>query len=456
MPAYYVRTRSDKGKGACTTCVDDRLENKCKNPHKCAVAVNDRLDQVLLKWDPRTPELMATARNALPSGEVRFTSPPEIENLAEGYRIFTKSQPMEPACELVMVPMPIRSAEDVTNAAISKGSQMGAAKARGLRWVADGVAKSPDPSHNYLLIYAYMSKLNDPRNIGFRIHPSAAQSELSAEVIATLYCVQSSPGDVPLRISVHSDAIPTILNKNLGKWEDRGWVDVPNKMPIQALAMSLRKRQADTIFVKLRSSGASLPYRMASQLSKEGAENGTPRTLDMSTTVGPHLQGAKLATLTQALAYKAIKQLRLTPSRKTTEANIKLVQDAGLLQRGKTPTIASIWKSVRHKDLSRQIKTFLWKSIHGAHRVGKFWTNIPGYEDRATCDSCGELETIEHILLECEAPGQAEIWKLAGEFWAKKLGVIPPPWGESWDAVWRPSSRRRSRSHQVSTAYTGF
>ncbi|KAJ6470742.1 hypothetical protein C8R47DRAFT_1179547 [Mycena vitilis] len=138
----------------------------------------------------------------------------------------------------------------------------------------------------------------------------------------------------------------------------------------------------------------------------------------MSTTVGPHLRGAKLATLTQALAYKAIKQLRSTPSRKTTEANIKLVQDAGLLQRGKTPTIASIWKS---------IKTFLWKSLHGAHRVGKFWTNIPGYEDRATCDSCGKLETIEHILLECECPGQAEIWKLAGEFWAKKLGVMPPP-----------------------------
>ncbi|KAJ7670166.1 hypothetical protein DFH06DRAFT_981264, partial [Mycena polygramma] len=94
---------------------------------------------------------------------------------------------------------------------------------------------------------------------------------------------------------------------------------------------------------------------------------------------------------------------------------------------GKSPTAAAIWKSVRHKDLSRQLKTFLWKAIHGAHRVGKFWTNIPGYEDRATCQSCGELESLEHILFECRCPGQSEIWKLARELWALKLGVMPAP-----------------------------
>ncbi|KAJ7657452.1 hypothetical protein DFH06DRAFT_1409785 [Mycena polygramma] len=155
---------------------------------------------------------------------------------------------------------------------------------------------------------------------------------------------------------------------------------------------------------------------MASQLAKDGAASDVPRNLNMSTSQGLHLRGAKLTTLTQALAYKAIKSLRATPSRKTTEANVKLIQDAGLLQRGKTPTVASIWKS-----------TFLWKAIHGAHRIGKFWTNIPGYEDRATCQSCGELESLQHILFECQCPGQLEIWKLVGELWAMKLGVMPAP-----------------------------
>ncbi|KAJ6493944.1 hypothetical protein C8R47DRAFT_1176477 [Mycena vitilis] len=223
---------------------------------------------------------------------------------------------------------------------------------------------------------------------------------------------------MPLRISIRGDIIPTILNGNLGKWEDRGWIGVPDKEPIQALAMCLRRRRADTTFVKLGNTGASLPYKEASKLAREGAASDVPRTLDVSTTHGPHLRGAKLANLTQALAYKAIKALHATPSRKTTEANIKLIQDAGKLQRGKTPTVASIWKS---------IKTFLWKSIHGAHRVGKFWINIPGYEDRATCNACGEVESLEHILLKCRCPGQADIWKLASELWAKKFGAMPPP-----------------------------
>ncbi|KAJ7609550.1 ribonuclease H-like protein [Mycena polygramma] len=362
------------------------------------------MDQFLAKWDPRAPDPAVVARNPLPDGEVRFVPPPGIKRLAEGYRIFTKPQPGTPAVDPVALQAPLALPPNVVNAAISGHVEnSGFAEAR----CGAGIWFSID----------------DPRNTGFRVTKSVAQTSLNAEVMATLHCVQSVQLDIPLRISIRGDTIPTILNSSLGKWEDKGWIGEP----IQALAMYLRRRRADTTFVKLRNTGASLPYKQASQLARDGAASDIPKALDVSTTHGPHLRGAKLATLTQALAYKAIKELRATPSRKTTEANVKLIQDAGRLQRGKTPTVASIWKSVRHKDLSRQIKTFLWKSIHGAHRVGKFWTNIPGYEDRATCEACGEVESLEHILLECKCPGQADIWKLASELWAKKFGVMPPP-----------------------------
>ncbi|KAJ7481429.1 hypothetical protein B0H11DRAFT_2419616 [Mycena galericulata] len=82
--------------------------------------------------------------------------------------------------------------------------------------------------------------------------------------------------------------------------------------------------------------------------------------------------------------------------------------------------IAKIWKSIRHKDITRQIKNFLWKTVHDAHRIGKFWTHIPGYEERAECHSCGEVESMEHILLKCRKPGQAKIWELAETLWKKK------------------------------------
>ncbi|KAJ7138286.1 hypothetical protein C8R44DRAFT_607147, partial [Mycena epipterygia] len=76
---------------------------------------------------------------------------------------------------------------------------------------------------------------------------------------------------------------------------------------------------------------------------------------------------------------------------------------------------------------SRQIKTFLQKAIHGAHRIGQFWTKIPGYKEHAICQHCNMTESLEHILFECQQPGQSEVWKLATDLWAMKHGKLPPP-----------------------------
>ncbi|KAJ7924130.1 ribonuclease H-like protein [Mycena leptocephala] len=268
---------------------------------------------------------------------------------------------------------------------------------------------------------------NDPRNASLRIPPSLSQTQLNAEIVATLHCVQSSPPDVPLRITIRGDAITAVVNRNLGKWEDRGWIGVPDKAPIQALAACLRKRKATTIFTKLQNTESSASYTMASQLAKDGSAAAAPSDINVTIAHQLQLRGAKLSTLTQALAYKGIKELRALPARKTTETNVKLIQDAIKSQCGKTPTPASIWRSVRHKDISRQIKTFFWKAIHGAHRVGKFWTHIPGYEERAMCRFCEEAESLEHILLKCRCPGQAQVWKLVDEMWTMKHGPLPPP-----------------------------
>ncbi|KAJ7497835.1 hypothetical protein B0H11DRAFT_1696870, partial [Mycena galericulata] len=58
--------------------------------------------------------------------------------------------------------------------------------------------------------------------------------------------------------------------------------------------------------------------------------------------------------------------------------------------------------------------------INDAHRIGKFWTHIPGFEDRAECHACGEVESMEHILLNCRKPGRAKVWELAETLWKSK------------------------------------
>jgi ribonuclease HI len=154
---------------------------------------------------------------------------------------------------------------------------------------------------------------NDPRNTSLRIPPSLSRTQLNAEIVATLHCVQSSPPDMPLRVTIRGDAITAVVNRNLGKWEDRGWIGVPDKAPIQALAACLRKRKAPTIFAILQNTESSASYTMASQLAKDGSAAAAPS--DINVTIAHQLQlwGAKLSALTQALAYKGIKELRALP-----------------------------------------------------------------------------------------------------------------------------------------------
>ncbi|KAJ7158298.1 hypothetical protein C8R43DRAFT_1095917 [Mycena crocata] len=89
------------------------------------------------------------------------------------------------------------------------------------------------------------------------------------------------------------------------------------------------------------------------------------------------------------------------------------IQTAVKATYGRKPTAAAIWKSIRHPDISRQVRNFLWKTLHGANRLGKHWRHVPDMEERETCGHCGVEETMEHILFSCESPGQAEVWSLA-------------------------------------------
>ncbi|KAJ7758247.1 hypothetical protein B0H16DRAFT_1662335 [Mycena metata] len=137
------------------------------------------------------------------------------------------------------------------------------------------------------------------------------------------------------------------------------------------------------------------------------------------------MMGAKLSTLTQALAYRGIKALKEKVNRKTTDENVLSTQQAVKTLFKKTPTEKLIWKSIRNKDISRQVRNFMWKTLHGAHRVGKFWTHIPDMGDRVNCQHCGVVETMEHILIECGRPGQKEIWALAESLWRRSHTTWP-------------------------------
>ncbi|KAJ7366024.1 hypothetical protein DFH08DRAFT_679767, partial [Mycena albidolilacea] len=62
------------------------------------------------------------------------------------------------------------------------------------------------------------------------------------------------------------------------------------------------------------------------------------------------------------------------------------------------------------KDLEKLTQEFFWKCIHNTFRVGDFWTQVKNSEIKGIYHTCGVPESLEHIALECDAPGQKLIW----------------------------------------------
>ena len=107
--------------------------------------------------------------------------------------------------------------------------------------------------------------------------------------------------------------------------------------------------------------------------------------------------GAALAQTSQSLIYKYLTNGKGV-TRVATQRSKDKIRIAAKEIFDETPTDEVIWKSMRHKDITRKIRDFLWKHTHGVYRLGAFWTHIPGLENRAEFPICNKYDTFEHIL----------------------------------------------------------
>ena len=79
-----------------------------------------------------------------------------------------------------------------------------------------------------------------------------------------------------------------------------------------------------------------------------------------------------------------------------------------------------IWENIRHRGVSKKVWDFLWKHIHGIYRLGRFWSHILGYEERATCPICSKNDTLDHIITECDSTEQQMVWEQANNLWRRR------------------------------------
>ncbi|KAJ7141977.1 hypothetical protein C8R46DRAFT_1046559 [Mycena filopes] len=381
----------------CYDCVEDRNFKNCKNPHSCAKMARQKIDSLVPKWNPSTdyPDRQVAEETEGDSHSHTFTGPQEISTLTDGFRIFTRDKTEAEAY------LPIASLRDRIPGNQVIVSVAGVARNAG---TADAIAGSGGWFGH------------DLQNISLRLPEDTPQTASNAEVIATIGSLKQAGKQTEVIIGSGSRKMMTTLKTNLPKWEDRGWIGVPERRPIQALVAELRGRIAKTTFTVVEESEGK---EEAANLAA-GSEKLIPGIFDLRTPPQTQHRGAKLSTLTQSSAYRGIRELKKHPNRKTTDEIIEITQDAVKQVYGSRPTAAAIWKSIRNRDISRQVRNFWWKTLHGAHRIGKFWLHIPEMDDRANCQHCGVLETMEHILVECPRPGRAEVWALAEKLWAQK------------------------------------
>ena len=257
---------------------------------------------------------------------------------------------------------------------------------------------------------------NDDRNIAFR-PPGDLQSNQAAEIIAIYKAASAVQKWFPLKIV--SDSLYAIngLTKHLRTWEDDGWIGIDNAPLFKLTAATLKQRIATTTFQWTRGHAGDQGNEAADRLAKEGANKPLPNNMSLDIPKEFDLQGAKLATLTQAVTYRGILECKPPCTRDTMSRNLSLARESLASYHNELETDRTLWKGLRNRSICLCVRQFLFKAMHGTQKIGPFWSHVRNFEDRGQCFHCDTMETMEHILLHCPQNPSELIWDLAKKLW---------------------------------------
>ncbi|KAH9901694.1 uncharacterized protein BXZ73DRAFT_62561, partial [Epithele typhae] len=206
-----------------------------------------------------------------------------------------------------------------------------------------------------------------------------------------------------LTIYTTSKLIADSLHKKLNKWEDNNFHNVGNKEHWKAVLYRLRKRTGET-YVRWesredRSEEMTHAHDIAKKALKEEEAWSEPNL-----TIEPEFEvsGARLQTLTHRTAYNIIKEKKAAKIGLTYQDEITLRKIKGGLKKVLKcyPTDSTLFLNNKNAPINNKIKDFLWKLLNNRLKTGTYFKYMPEWEDKQYC-SCGEIESPEHILMEC-------------------------------------------------------
>ncbi|KAH6916524.1 hypothetical protein BKA70DRAFT_1092013, partial [Coprinopsis sp. MPI-PUGE-AT-0042] len=155
----------------------------------------------------------------------------------------------------------------------------------------------------------------------------------------------------------------------------------------------------------------------ADRLAGEGAlKPDEDQEIDLNVDPRARITGTRLVAASQSLLYRSIVEKQSTDreARRLTAKNLDRARYAAEERMGHTPSDEVIWGSMRANHLiSNKTRNFLWKAMHNAYKLGDYWRRISFHPEWAECNVCGKVESMEHIMTECQRSGQDVVWREA-------------------------------------------
>jgi ribonuclease HI len=411
IPVYFCH---------CDDCEQDRNQG-CENPQKCAIEAQKHLNKITPKFQPnernhndnltltpRRKQKNREARNWNRNGSITFNPSTTTRNcLTEGFQIFAdptkvSDSPANRQNRAMGINLEDELTTIYTDGACENNGKANAKAGAGI-WIAEGSDK----------------------NKAFRI-PGNEQSNQIGELTAIIKALETTPNCTPLLIKSDSRYAIEGLTTHLEEWEDQGWIGIKNSAWFKRAAYLLRSRSAPTNFQWVKGHNNEIGNERSDELTKRGAEKDETDEFNLEVPERFDPQGAKLAKITQALAYKGIRNTKTRHQRKTTAKNIEKIKEDISLFSGQHEKEETIWNSTHKKSIRPKIGQFLYHAIHNTQKIGNYWTHINSMEERANCPTCNVEESMNHILTECPHPTRQQIWTLAKEVWPYSDQTWPP------------------------------
>jgi ribonuclease HI len=262
------------------------------------------------------------------------------------------------------------------------------------------------------------------KNIALNIKGKGLTNQ-RAELIAILIALQSNPEE---DLTIMSDSLTSLqaICYEITNWEDKGWHKVNNADILKAILHELRTRPNTCHFQWVKAHDSTVGNNEADALAERGRISGEHVIIEDINSENSRAirDGAKLSKLELKDIYSIlIERTGIKKEGVTHPERLEDAKDLIEMETGLRPTEKKLIEGIWKLQVYNRLKDLIWSLLIGRIKIGNYWMKMSGYEERALCKACRrkgvhtEIETENHLWLECENNGQKEAWEEAKRIW---------------------------------------